>query len=236
MPAPFDHPDWQQIEECDRVLKNAGSNPVWEILRQSSPFVQWDHYPKGDVFDKKTHSQYFYHAHPRINPHSQVCFEENGHFHLFIRKAGVPPEIQPIEIDRTDRPKGSKEDDICHIIAISMDKQGAATRLFTTNRWVTGEMWYQASDVVKLIDYFNMDHAYPSWPLNLWLSSLVRVYRNEILSLVEERDRVIAAWKQQHPDRNVYEDRQLEITSVYEIPHPPHAESHLKLKLPSSAQ
>ncbi len=213
-----EHPDFLQIQECYRVLKNAGSNVVWEILRQSEPFKQWDHYPKGDVFDKVSHSQYFYHAHPRINPDTGLCFEENGHFHLFVRTAGIPPEIRPVDIDRSCRPEGSKEDDICHIIAISMDKQGYPRRLFTTNRWVTGETWYQAKDVAKLIDYFNIDHSYPSWPLNLWLSSIVRVYRNEILTLVKERDHAIAAWKKEHPERNVYEDRKLEITSVYEIP------------------
>lgn len=220
MPEAFDHPDWQQISECYRVLKKAGSNTVWEILRQSEPFKQWDHYPKGDVIDRETYSQYFYHAHPRTGSERTAAhdWKENGHFHLFIRKNGIPPEIQPIDIDRSCRPEGSKEDEICHLVAISMDKFGYPIRLFTTNRWVTGETWYQAEDIVKLIDYFNMDHSYPSWPLNLWLSSMVRAYRNEIVDLIRQKDQAIAAWKKAHPDKNVYEDRRLEITSSYELP------------------
>lgn len=222
MPAPLDHSDWQQIQECYRVLKKAGSNPVWEILRQSEPFKQWDHYPKGDVIDRDSYSQYFYHAHPRAmtveSGKDRQQWEENGHFHLFIRKNGIPPVIEAVDVNRACRPEGSKEDEVCHIIAISMDKFGYPVRLFTTNRWVTGETWYQAKDVLKLVDYFNIDHSYPSWPLNLWLSSMVRVYRHEIADLIMQRDATIAAWQQAHPDKNVFEDRRLEITSSYELP------------------
>ena len=213
MPLPQDHPDWLQIKECQRVLTKAKSNVVWEILRQSEPFVQWSHYPKGDVFDHESHSQYFYHAHPAATPEN-ARDNENGHFHLFLRKKGIPPQIQPVAIDTSQRPEGSKEDDICHLIAISMDKFGNPVSLFTTNRWVTGETWYNAADVTRLIDYFNIDHSFPSWPLNLWLSSMVRVYRNEIIQLIHQRDQTIAAWQQKYPDRNAYEDRALEVTST----------------------
>lgn len=215
MPLPPDHPDWQQIGECYRVLKKAKSNVVWEILRQSPPFVQWDHYPKGDVYDRDTHAQYYYHAHPRVSGESTP--EENGHFHLFMRKKGIPESIQPQNIDRSQRPQDSKEDDICHLIGIAMDKYGFPTHLFTTNRWVTGESWYTAEDVIRLLDYFNIDHAYPSWPLNLWLSSMVRVYRDEIATLIRERDQIIAEWQTAHPDKNTYEDRDLEVTSILKL-------------------
>ena len=31
-----------------------------------------------------------------------------------------------------------------HVVAISMDKKGYASKMFTTNRWVTDETWYDA--------------------------------------------------------------------------------------------
>lgn len=215
MPLPKDHPDWQQISECYRVLKKAKSNVVWEILRQSPPFVQWNHYPKGDVYDRDTHAQYYYHAHPRISAKNNP--EENGHFHLFLRKKGIPQSIQAQEIDRSQRPQDSKEDDICHLIGIAMDPHGFPTHLFTTNRWVTGESWYKAEDVIQLLDYFNIDHSYPSWPLNLWLSSMVRVYRDEIAALILKRDQAITDWRAAHSDNNAYEDRALEVTSILQL-------------------
>jgi hypothetical protein len=209
-------PDWLQIKECYRVLKKANSNIVWEILRQSPPFVQWDHYPKGDVFDTETHSQYYYHAHPAAV--SENARDENGHFHLFLRTKGIPSEFTPVKIDKKGRPKGSKDDDVCHLIAISMDKQGYPIELFTTNRWVTGETWYDVGAVIKLLDYFNIDHSYPSWPVNLWLSSMVRVYKNEIAKLILQRDEAIKNWQAAHPKDNAYEARTLEVTSSLLLP------------------
>lgn len=209
-------PDWLQIKECYRVLKKAKSNIVWEILRQSPAFVQWDHYPKGDVFDHETHAQYYYHAHPTIV--SDNNRPENGHFHLFMRKKGIPEAINPIKVEKKGRPKGSKEDDVCHLVAISMDSHGYPIELFTTNRWVTGESWYDANSVIQLLDYFNIDHSYPSWPVNLWLSSMVRVYKAQIAQLILERDRSIQEWQKAHPHKNVYEDRKLEITSSIKLP------------------
>ena len=132
-----------------------------------------------------------------------------------MRKKGIPPQIQPALIDTSQRPEGSKDDDICHLIGISMDKYGKPVSLFTTNRWVTGETWYAAADVIQLIDYFNIDHSFPSWPVNLWLSSMVRVYRDEIMALIHERDQNITAWQTAYPEKNPYEDRLLEVTSSF---------------------
>ena len=47
-----------------------------------------------------------------------------------------------------------------------MDSTGLPIRLLSTNRWVTGEAWYRADDVCKLLDLFEIDHAQPSWPVN----------------------------------------------------------------------
>lgn len=207
--------DALQIEECLRVLKKARSNVVWEILRQSPPFQQWTHYPKGDVYDRETHSQYFYHAHPRVHPDPHL--QENGHFHIFMREKGIPPHLQPMQLREENQKPDSREDPLCHLIAISMNALGEPIQLFTTNRWVTGEKWYPAPAVIEMLDYFNIDHSFPSWPLNLWLSSMIRLYRSEITQLLYQRDSAIAAWQKEYPDKNVYEDRQLEILSLTPI-------------------
>jgi len=203
----------QQIEECYRVLRKARSNIVWEILRQSEAFLQWNHYPKGDVYDFETASQYFYHAHAETS----VRQPEHGHFHLFLRQNGIPKICKPLKLDTSNRPKDSVQDELCHLIAIAMDKQGYPIALFTTNRWVTGETWYKASDVIKMLDYFAMDHAYPSWPLNLWLTAMVKLYKPQIIELIKQRDKTIKAWQKKHPERDVFEDRELEITSYLEL-------------------
>jgi hypothetical protein len=98
-----------------------------------------------------------------------------------------------------------------------MDQYGYPIRLFSTNRWVTGEVWYAANDVIGMLDLFNMDLAYPSLPANIWITAMLRLFRPDIEELVRARDQKVAARQQHSPDTNVYEDRDLEITSFLDI-------------------
>jgi hypothetical protein len=49
--------------DCERVLGKVKLNIVGEVLKDQGKFHQMNHYPKGDVFDKETASQYYCHAH-----------------------------------------------------------------------------------------------------------------------------------------------------------------------------
>jgi hypothetical protein len=68
-----------------------------------------------------------------------------------------------------------------------------------------------------MLDSFLIDHAQPSWPVNRWVSGMIRLFRPQIVSLLEARDAAIERWRQTYPDRNVYEDEALEITSMTDI-------------------
>ncbi|OGT31026.1 MAG: hypothetical protein A3E87_06355 [Gammaproteobacteria bacterium RIFCSPHIGHO2_12_FULL_35_23] len=198
-----------KIKECYRVLGKAGSNIVWEILRQSDKFYQWDHYPKGDVYDSETHCQYYYHAH---NPEASDRLPEHGHFHIFIRKPGIPKKIKAATLPTAWQvPDNTQE--LCHLIAIAMDDKGFPIRLFTVNRWVTAESWYHAKDVIKLLDLFAIDHTWPSWPTNIWLTEMVKIHKLTIIELIKKRDKALKAWQKKYPNVNPYEDRNLEILS-----------------------
>jgi len=197
-----------EILECCRVLARTSDNIVGEVLRDQGKFYQWNHYPGGDVFDHETHSQYYYHSHERP--------DEHGHFHTFLRPKGMPPGIKPAPVPDLELPEEENEA-LSHLIAISMDEFGVPIRLFTTNRWVTGEIWYAAADVRAMLDRFLIDHARPSWPVNRWIGAMIRLYRPHITALIDARDGAMAAWQDAYPDRNAFEDRELEITSVMEI-------------------
>ncbi|GBD41698.1 hypothetical protein HRbin39_01082 [bacterium HR39] len=68
-----------------------------------------------------------------------------------------------------------------------------------------------------MLDRFEIDHAWPSWPTNRWLGAMVRLFRPQIARLLIERDRAVEAWQRRHPDRDVYEDRELEVTSILPV-------------------
>jgi hypothetical protein len=194
----------QTVLECLRVLAKTGDNVVGEVLRGSGSFVEWEHYPENDVYDPETHAQYYYHAHP---PEARGL-AEHGHFHLFLRPKGMPAGMRP--------PSGDN-DALSHLVAISMDRFGLPRRLFTTNRWVTGETWYAAADVIAMLDRFVVDVARPNWIVSTWITAMVQLYRADIANLVRERDRAIGRWRAQYPSANVFEDRRLEIASIQEI-------------------
>ncbi len=197
----------EEVLECYRVLQNTGDNIVGEVLRDQGKFYEWNHYPKGDVYDHETHAQHFYHAHPQ-----ELRSGEHGHFHTFLRAKGMPKGAKPAPYDGdVEWPKG--DDALSHLIAISMDRKGFPIALFTTNRWVTGETWYAAGDVRAMLDRFVIDHAQPSWPVNRWITAMLRLFRPQIEELVDERDAAVEAWRRKYPDRDVFEDRKLEISS-----------------------
>lgn len=204
-----------RILECYRVLLKSGANVVGEVLRGHGEFFEWDHYPPGDVYDADTHSQYYYHAHPPEG-RAKRFGKEHGHFHTFLRPKGMPASIHPAAVPDYKAPEGDN-DALSHFIGIAMDRAGYPIRLFTTNRWVTGETWYTAKSVASMLDRFEMDLASPSWPVNIWITSMLQLFQPEIRELVIKRDQAVADWQSRHQDRNVFEDRDLEITSILDI-------------------
>ena len=122
----------------------------------------------------------------------------------------VPPAVQPNQ--------GDDNEMLSHLVAISMNERGLPIRLFTTNRWVTGETWYAAADVVRLLDRFTIDLARPSWALNRWIGAMFVLFQPQMAELLRARDNAIMVWRRRHRGRvHVFEDRRLEVTSSLDI-------------------
>ena len=206
-----------EVLNIHRILAKTGANIVGELLKTQEGFFEWDHLPKGDVYDKETHAQYYYHAHA-----ADKRFEgEHGHFHTFLRSKGMPAEIKPADVPGASMPD-DKDNCLSHLVGVSMDPRGHAFRLFTVNRWVTGEVWYEADAVKRMLDFFVIDHTWPSWPVNRWISAIVPLFKPQIGLLLDRRDRTIAEWvaeveDTETPEEEVFEDREREITSFLDI-------------------
>jgi len=194
----------EQILECYRVLQKGQTNVVAEVLRGQGEFIELDHYPTGDVYDHETHSQFYYHSHRE---------GEHGHFHTFLREKGMPNGCQPVEQSEADF-MNERDDTLSHLIAISMDRAGFPIGLFTTNRWVTADNWYTAEDVISMLDRYDMDLSWPSWPVNIWITAVLRLFRPEIEDLIRKRDVAMAEWQNSHPDTDAFEDRDCDVTST----------------------
>jgi hypothetical protein len=218
------------IRECQRVLAARGGTMLREALGGRSPGAvkDWRHYPAGDPYDPVSHAQYFYHRHPIADRAVAENAAEHGHFHLFLRAEGMPAGTLPLllpEVAIANLPtlpqaapqKRGLRDEVSHLIAITVDGEGEPTRLFTTNRWVTGETWYRAEDVIRMLDRFALDRAEPTSLVNRWLAALVRLYQPEIAMLLHRRDEVVMDPRRRRRRVDVFEDTKLEITSSLTI-------------------
>ena len=213
------------IRECRRGLAARGSDVVREVIGRSGAAEDWRHYPDGDTYDPVSHAQYFYHRHPAADDP-----REHGHFHLFLRAEGMPGGTLPLLLPETAiakehlpvRPQAAPtkrgvRDEVSHLVAIAVDAAGEPVRLFTTNRWVTGETWYRADDVIAMLDRFTLDAAEPVSPINNWLAGLVRLYQPEIAMLLRKRDEAVMDPRRRRRRIDVFEDPKIEITSSLAI-------------------
>ncbi len=231
--------------ECRAALAARGSTVIGEVAGRrdaagaacdvapdaAAAIVEWRHYPEGEVYDPATHAQYFYHRHPAAAAPGAAQDSEHGHFHLFLRGDGVPAGITPLLLPelavanaaaaapptrRSAPAKRGSRDEVCHLVAIAVDRRGEPIRLLTTNRWVTGETWYQAADVIRLLGRFRLAGD-GSWGLvSRWIGALVCLFQPEIATLLRQRDKMIMErrWRWR---TNVLEDARLEITSSLDI-------------------
>jgi hypothetical protein len=222
----------EEMLACRRALAGKGNSLVREMLDGAAAVSDWTHYPPGDVYDPVTHAQYFYHAHPPAERGAR----EDGHFHTFLRPRGMPPGTRPLvlpELAIADAPaapadpvtppapqpdQGADNDEPSHLVAIAVDGDGNPVRLFTTNRWVTGETWYGAADVMAMLDRFAIGLERPSQPLNRWLGAMFRLFKPQMRALIQARDDALMSWRRRHRGKvHVFEDRRLEVTSALDI-------------------
>ncbi len=210
------------------ALAREGQTVVSAVLGGEGRVFQWRHYPVGDVYDPATRAQYFYHAHAR-GARTAGWQGEHGHFHAFLRVGGLKPGVRPLVMPElaiaghpaaplqptpsAPAPAGGSDEPWVHLAAIAMDRAGRPLRLFTTNRWVTGETWYAAEDVAASLDRFAIGGAAVT-PVGCWLTAVLGLFRPTIARLLAERDAAVMSFRRRRRGRvHVLEDRRLEITS-----------------------
>ena len=227
--------DWKReaaaaavLRECRAALAARGSTVIRELLGGGEEIAEWRHYPDGEIYDAASHVQYFFHRHSGASAVGLSCPDEVGHFHLLLRGEGIPAGARPLllpEIAVANAPpahrsaplKRGQSDEVCHLVAIAVDRRGEPVRLFTTNRWVTGETWYRADDVIGMLDRVRLPEPAAAPLVNRWIEAVVALFRPEIAVLLRNRDRAIVEWRWRWPRGNAFEDSRLETVSSFAI-------------------
>lgn len=187
----------------------SGENILHYTLRGQEQHLRIDHYPKGDRIDHATGAQYFYHCH-RENYEST----EHGHFHCFLRYPHIPKHIKPTPLNDWDK---FIDNPMTHLVAISMNQLGVPIRLFTVNRWVSSEIWYDGKHANSILNRFKMSLKNdPYWQiLDQWVEAILHLFSPQIQWLHHARDGAILD-HQSKKINSVYDDHAIEELS--EIP------------------
>lgn len=175
-----------------QIIQNTGQSILYYTRKDKAQHERMSHYPKGDRIDHKTGAQYFYHCH-RENLEST----EHGHFHCFLRYKHIPARIKPTPLADWDK---HIDNPMTHLIAIAMNTLGQPIRLFTVNRWVSSEIWYDAKHAPRLINRFKMTlYNNPYWRLlDQWVEGMLHLFAPQIAWLYTQRDAAIQAQRSQH--------------------------------------
>lgn len=200
----------QVLEAHQQMVSSKGKNMIHYTLEKNRSHQHMDHYPKGDRIDNDTGAQYFYHCH-RENYET----EEHGHFHCFLRYKHIPKQIRPRALTDWDK---NIDNPMTHIVAIAMNRYGQPIRLFSVNRWISYEVWYDAKHTLSFIKQFKMtkqDNLY--WQVvDRWVEGMLHLFAPQIQWINNARDMTISHYKTVYPDSNIYEDHRLDLLS--EIP------------------
>lgn len=197
MPAAQHHADPRQrlqraaadVAEVQWHYARHGVSLASAALAGAARLHEWAHHPQNDLIDARHGTRCFFHAHAA----AERAPGEHGHFHVF---AAPPAGAQP---------------DFSHLIGISIDAGGLPTRLFTTNRWVTGEHWLPAEVLAGRLADFSLCTRGRLAPIARWVQGMVRLHADQIGALLHERDATLQARHADHA--TALDDRRLHIVS-----------------------
>ena len=197
----------ERLFELTGQIASEGVSLVPRVVPADAPFVQYQHYPKGDCIAPGNKSRWFYHAHKPEEREEG----EHGHFHMFLPLDmfdGVEPYYQP----PARLPNGKKTQGVVHFGALSFGLDGMPLTWFTTNYWVTYEYMMPAEAIASRLHSFDMTGA-PGDPLvNDWLTAAVHHFHDPIIDMVRKRDLFLKE-KKQELGSAVFADKQVEILS-----------------------
>ncbi|MDT0634075.1 DUF6969 family protein [Spectribacter hydrogenooxidans] len=175
------------------MLAQDGVSVVSAVMGDTAEPGEWTHYPPRDARDTATGYRFFYHCH-RDMP---AAWGEHGHFHLFVRAGAADAD---------------KREPLTHLVALSVDARGLPLRVFTTNRWVTDEIWRPAPDVLDALDGFRVAPTTSELlAVADWLAAMTVLFRPQIERVIKARDQRLTDLASRGPRPNLLDDRRLHV-------------------------
>jgi len=176
----------KSLVETTVAMHQSGIPLMRRVLPPEVEATLWEHYPEHDAVSPHNGSRYFYHCHPV----EERGAGEHGHFHLFLPKRAME---QPNDAKCAPADLEADRADVVHLAALSVSPEGLPIAMFTVNRWVCDEWLFSHSDIMAVIDSFDLTDADGDPLVNAWLTAMVHLAKPMIGALLIERDERLAA-------------------------------------------
>jgi hypothetical protein len=179
------------LQDLARLLADLDreGTSMMALARGGQPPEPWTLYPdEYGIFDRKRHSQFYYHAHADAE-------HEAGHFHT-------------VRLFR---------DHTVHLVAISMAPTGWPQALFTLNLWSIGDSHASTGNLIRYTRQYGIESRKGDVRLVRFINLMFRAFRPEIEALQEAKGQAIERYRAAHGGADPFEDRSVEILSRVEI-------------------
>jgi len=161
------------------------TNPLLQLLPADEAVIEQRKYPAEPLDFKQQPLRAYYHCHPaETRPDN-----EHGHFHVFVSDG---------------------DNNWSHLVALAMDAYGQPLNWFTVNRWVTDGEWQLPQILLQHLAQVQTDSDMSL--VEQWLLALLQLYRAELATLLQERDKYLEGLQMQVPISERLEDR-----SIYQL-------------------
>ena len=192
-----------QIEAATIVIETITAmaqegRPLMQRVLPDTEVLFWEHFPDDDARDTETRSRWYYHVHAPGDRDPA----EHGHFHLFLHRTQLNQSAVPLVIPEEGEDALAH---VTHIAGLSVDHSGIPITWFVTNRWVTDEFMYPAETLIAHLDRYDVDQTPEDPAVNRFLTAMVALYRDEIASMLIERDEKLAAILAAENNPTIYE-------------------------------
>ncbi|TSE35760.1 DUF6969 family protein [Tepidimonas charontis] len=184
--------EWaQQAVAIPLAYARRGQSLAQAALAGARRFEALRHYPAHDMVDVVHGTRAFYHSHDAAARWGDAADQEHGHFHVFW-----------------DGPRPGAH---VHLVALALDARGQPLHWFTTNRWVTAGRWLDAAALARRLPSFRLQVNGRLAPLARWLTAMVQLFADELVTLLQARDAALLAAARGRSRRSVWADRSVEV-------------------------
>jgi hypothetical protein len=176
-----------ELRDLLEELERNGTSVI-DMVRDGQPLVPWRLYP-GDsgIFDRRTRCQFYYHSHGLDT--------EAGHFHTVRLFA----------------------DHTAHLVAISIATDGWPQALLTLNLWAIGDAYETVGKLRRYVRGFHIAERAGPPPLVRFVNLIFQAFGPQIEQLQDEKIETLARYRAAYPDRDIFEDRSIEILSRVDV-------------------